>query len=400
MNAIKPQLKNWQRMKFKDFANISPSVKLKKGKFYSFIPMEVLDGKTRFPLEIKKKKFSCGGAKFINGDTIFARITPCLENGKIAQVKNLEDNIGFGSTEFFVFRNKNGISNSNFLYYLSKTGIICDPAEKSMFGASGRQRADKKVIENIEILVPTLKEQKKIADILSVYDNLIEVNNKKIKNLEEMAQAIYNEWFVKFKFPNYEKTKFENRIPEGWEKKRIQNIIKNVKIKYINSEHKNLPLLDLKRIPRKSLMINDYGLSSEIKTARKIFDKYDILFGNIRTYFHKVIFAVKPGITNSSVFVFRGKKSIYQNFFFNYFFSEDIVSWAIQNSGGTKMPVIGWNVFKVKKILLPTEDIIKEFNYIIQPMADNIINLNLQNEKLRETRDSLLPKLISGEIKI
>lgn len=158
----------WQQMKFKDFADTSPSVKLERGKEYPFIPMEIVDGQSKFPVEVRHKKFTGGGSKFANGDTIFARITPCLENGKIAKVKDLTEGVGFGSTEFFVFRGRDGVSNSDFVYYFSRTDAIRDPAIKSMVGASGRQRADKSVVDNVKIVAPTLLKQKQIADVLSV----------------------------------------------------------------------------------------------------------------------------------------------------------------------------------------------------------------------------------------
>ena len=186
---------NWQRMSFEDFADTSPSVKLERGREYPFIPMEHVDGQSKFPVKIKRKKFTGGGSKFANGDTIFARITPCLENGKIAKVKDLTEGVGFGSTEFFVFRGRDGVSDSNFVYYLSRTNAIRDPAIKSMVGASGRQRADKGVIDNVQVMAPALPQQKQIADVLSTYDDLIENNTRRIQILEQMAQAVYMEWF-------------------------------------------------------------------------------------------------------------------------------------------------------------------------------------------------------------
>jgi type I restriction enzyme S subunit len=268
-------------------------------------------------------------------------------------------------------------------------------------GATGQTELSRDRLGDLDIEYPDDKnEQQKIASILSAYDDLIEVNNKRIKILEEMAQLIYKEWFVNFKFPGYEKVKIKNGLPEGWEVKKIGEIVDSIKQKYIDEKNEGLPLLDLGRIPRKSLSISEYGLSNEIKTARKIFDEDDILFGNIRVYFHKVIFGMKKGITNSSVFVLRAKNKKYQNFFLNYFFSEDIISWASQNSGGTKMPVIGWEVLKKKKIILPEEGIIKEYNNRTNWMLVLIKNLNLQNENLRKTRDLLLPKLMSGEIEV
>src|SRR3989338_3072918 len=188
MPNTKSQQKTWQKMEFKDFADTSPSIKLERGKEYSFIPMDVVDGQRKFPVEIKRKKFSGGGAKFANGDTIFARITPCLENGKIVKIQGLKEGVGFGSTEFFVFRGKDGISDSDFVYYLSRTDTIRDPAVKSMVGASGRQRANKTVVDSVQVTAPDLSQQKQIASVLSTYDNLIENNNRRIQILEQMAQ--------------------------------------------------------------------------------------------------------------------------------------------------------------------------------------------------------------------
>jgi len=229
---------NWKKYKFKEFVNTNPTTLLKRGEEYSFIPMELVDGFNKVPVKIFKKKYAGGGAKFSDEDTIFARITPCLQNGKIAFMKNLEDGVGFGSTEYFVFRAIEDISDPHYIYYLARTEIIRGPAEKSMVGASGRQRANKSSIENLEIQAPLIKEQQKIASILSSHDDLIEINNRRIKILEEIAQRIYEEWFVNFKFPHlrqgfggqagYEEVKIKNGIPEGWEGKELKNIV-NVK---------------------------------------------------------------------------------------------------------------------------------------------------------------------------
>jgi type I restriction enzyme S subunit len=118
--------------------------------------------------------FNSGGAKFLPGDTLFARITPCLENGKIAQYKCSENTPAFGSTEFFVFRARTGVSDPSYVYYLSLSDLVRGPAEKSMSGASGRQRASLQSIVDIQLPAPPLPTQLKIAAILSAYDDLIE----------------------------------------------------------------------------------------------------------------------------------------------------------------------------------------------------------------------------------
>ena len=125
-----------------------------------------------------------GGAKFRNGDTIMARITPCLENGKTAFVNILEDKeIGFGSTEYIVFRAREGLTVSDFVYYLVCSPLVREPAIKSMVGSSGRQRVQTDVIKNLEIVFPSIDEQIKISSILKSIDDKIFLNNKINNNL-------------------------------------------------------------------------------------------------------------------------------------------------------------------------------------------------------------------------
>ena len=138
-----------------------------------------------------------GGTKFRNGDTIMARITPCLENGKIAKVNILDEKeIGFGSTEYIIFRAKPGVTDEDYLYYLITSPIVRNSAIKSMVGSSGRQRVQTDVIQNLEIDVPELPIQKKIGSILKRIDDKIELNRKINDNLANQVQAIYTEWFM------------------------------------------------------------------------------------------------------------------------------------------------------------------------------------------------------------
>ncbi|WP_298390427.1 hypothetical protein [Hydrotalea sp.] len=103
------------KISFFDFVEINPAIKLKAGEEYSFVEMKDLDATQKFVSPSAKRKLT-GGSRFQNGDTLFARITPCLENGKICQVKNLENGVGFGSTEFLVLRGKEKVSATEFVY--------------------------------------------------------------------------------------------------------------------------------------------------------------------------------------------------------------------------------------------------------------------------------------------
>ena len=171
------------KYKLKDVVDFNPRESLKKGTLAKKVSMDKLQPFNRDIPEYEIANFS-GGTKFRNGDTIMARITPCLENGKTAKVNILDNNeIGFGSTEFIVFRAKKGLMDENYLYYLVCSSFIRDIAIKSMVGSSGRQRVQSDVVQNIEIDLPDLDTQIKIGSILSDIDDKIAINNKINDNL-------------------------------------------------------------------------------------------------------------------------------------------------------------------------------------------------------------------------
>jgi type I restriction enzyme S subunit len=185
----------WKEYKFSDFVDINPLVRIPKNIPISFVEMKDLDPSMRY-CESSQLKLLSGGSRFINGDTLFARITPCLENGKICQVRYLQNNIGFGSTEFHVFRAKNGISDTNFVYYLSRWNEVREHAELNLEGSSGRQRVSKEAFDNLYLLLPPLPEQKRIASILSSLDDKIDLLHRENKTLETMAETLFRQWFI------------------------------------------------------------------------------------------------------------------------------------------------------------------------------------------------------------
>lgn len=174
---------NWHVTRLADIAEINPKENIAKGTVVKKIPMDKLRPFHRDIVGFVYEEFK-GGTKFRNGDTIMARITPCLENGKTAKINLLEDGeIGFGSTEYIVFRAKEGICDSDYLYYLVCSPLIREPAIKSMVGSSGRQIVQTKVVQNLEILVPPLHLQEQIGALLKSIDDKILLNNQINSNL-------------------------------------------------------------------------------------------------------------------------------------------------------------------------------------------------------------------------
>jgi len=403
----------WERKPLKDIINFNPRESIEKGKECKKIGMSELN-----PFEKKIQGYEISeyksGTKFRNGDTLFARITPCLENGKTAKVDILdEDEVGFGSTEFIVMRNKDGLSDEDFVYYLAISPFFRNMAIKTMTGTSGRQRAQKDVIKKTVLEIPELKEQKAIANILSTLDEKIEANNKINKNLEEMAQAIFKHWFVDFEFPNEEGQPYKSSggkmveselgmIPEGWEVKKLKDTIQYIKDSTKKGEHlKNRKYNPINTLPKKSVIIKEYESYKEAKSSLILFNKYDILIGAMRVYFHRVNIAPYDGITRTTTFVLRSKNKI--DISFNLFLlnQKDVIDYAEKTSKGTTMPYAVWdNGLDNYKLAYPDKNLIESYHKAMFPLINNMIKNSRENEILSNLRDTLLPKLMSGEIRV
>lgn len=171
------------KYKLSDIAKFNPHESIKKGSVAKKVAMDKLKPFCRDIPEYEYAEFT-GGTKFRNGDTIMARITPCLENGKTAKINIFDDGeVGFGSTEYIVLRAKENMSDEDYLYYLVCSPLVRDPAIKSMVGSSGRQRVQADVVQNLEIDVPDLYTQRKIGAILKALDDKIALNNTINNNL-------------------------------------------------------------------------------------------------------------------------------------------------------------------------------------------------------------------------
>lgn len=167
---------DWTTIRAADFIDFNPRLSIKKGATATKIAMDKLQPFTKMIPASERAEYS-GGSKFCNGDTIMARITPCLENGKTAFVDILDDGeVGFGSTEFIVMRAKEGISDPQFVYYLATSPAFRNIAIKSMVGSSGRQRVQQSVLDELELRVPCLSKQESIGSFLATLDEKIAIN--------------------------------------------------------------------------------------------------------------------------------------------------------------------------------------------------------------------------------
>ncbi len=190
---------NWAELPLSEAVQINPSIGLKRGEVYPFVDMASVDGIQRTANAMEEREFKGSGSKFQHGDTLMARITPCLENGKIAQYKALQDQQqAYGSTEFIVLRGRLDTTTDDFVYYLTRWEEVRQYAIGQMTGTSGRQRVPVDSLDYLTVPVPPIPVQRRVAHILGTLDDKIELNRQINETLEQMAHAMFKSWFVDF----------------------------------------------------------------------------------------------------------------------------------------------------------------------------------------------------------
>ena len=270
---------------------------------------------------------------------------------------------------------------------------------------AAQQNLNQGLIREFRIPSPPLPTQRKIAAILSAYDDLIENNLRRIKILEEMAQNLYREWFVKFRFPGHQHARFTDspvgRIPEGWEVKTLGQLADQIR-EGVNPDtvDPETPYFGLEHLPRKSISLAEWGLASEVQSTKLLFKKGDILFGKIRPYFHKVGVAPLPGVCSSDTIVIRPRAAVWFGLVLGCTSSVEFVEYATATSQGTKMPRANWDVLVKYQIPTPHQPILGQFNEFMSEIVCQLRNFVFRNTTLRRTRDLLLPRLISGEVDV
>jgi type I restriction enzyme S subunit len=403
-------LDNWVESSLGEVINFDPKEKIEKKQLAKKIAMDKLQPFSRKISGFEVSEYK-GGKKFRNGDTLLARITPCLENGKTAQVSILEDNeVGFGSTEYIVLRNKKNTTDKDFIFYLAISPCFRDIAIKSMIGTSGRQRVQHDVLENLKINLPPLEEQKAIAATLSCLDDKIELNNRMNQTLEEMAQAIFKSWFVDFEpFQDGEFMDSElGRIPKGWRVVALGDLIKIIdnrgKTPPLTNITFDFPIIDVRALSGELRIIN-YDRCKKF-VDENIYNNwfrsghpkiYDILMSTVGSLAELKLFYNQKGCIAQNVVALRSIE-ISPLYLYQYLknIRENLVSYNI----GSVQPSIKVTHIIKHKILLPDYKILNDYQDIVCDITKKIYDNTDESQKLKELRNTLLPKLMSGEIRV
>ena len=303
----------------------------------------------------------------------------------------------------------------DYLYYLFTTKAIKYDIANRAYGGANQVNVSPKDIKNIKWAFPKISIQRRIADILSKYDALIENNKKRIKVLEQMAGNLYKEWFVRFRFPGYENVEFVDDLPREWEIKRLGEFGITLDTGsrpsggVDDSLTEGVPSLGAEAV--KGLAEFDYSSVKYIpheyynKMKRGKFDGNAILVYKDGAYIGKTTifrneFPFKIFAANEHVFLMKANNFVYQNYLYFTLHQKEYF-YLMQNlNRNAAQPGLAQPDIKRIKITVPSENVIRQFNAIIEPMFDEVFQLAKANRNIAQQRDMLLPRLMSGKLEV
>ncbi len=432
----------WKNMPFGEAVLVNPAVALKRGKIYPFVNMAAVNPNSRFAYAVERRKYSGSGSHFQAGDTLMARITPCLENGKIARYHaTCDEETAHGSTEFIIIRGRSDVTDTEFAYYLTRWKKIRSHAVSQMTGTSGRQRVPVKSLYHLMIPVPPLHEQRLISHVLGALDNKIELNRRTSETLKAIARALFKSWFVDFDpvrakmegrwrrgkslpglpehlydvFPNRLVNSELSQIPDGWQVKTLSDIavmIKGRSYRSIDFADSDTALATLKSFDRGGsyrsegfkpytgpykpeqliepgeviVACTDITQKAEV-IGRPLMVRPDPRYARFVASLHSII--VRPSnkqISNELLYLLCGTPA-----FINHTYSQ---------TTGTTVLGLSKKAISSFQFVLPSSEITLAFGKIAKDIFSRIFSLEKESYMLTELRNALLPKLISGELSV
>ena len=321
-----------------------------------------------------------------------------------------------------LLRPKSGAVDARFLLYAFLGDGFQDTLRSRTVYGSTVDRILLTELAEFPIDVPrTIEDQRAIAHILGTLDDKIELNRRMNKTLEAMARALFQSWFVDFDpvrakmegrdtglpqdiadlFPDRLVDSEMGEIPEGWEVASLGDVAA-LRRKGIDpaSEASDTPYIGLADMPRGSIALTDWGETGSVSSRKSAFKAGDILFGKLRPYFHKVGIAPVDGLCSTDIVVLGARKPKWSAFVLACVSSSAFVAHTSQIATGTKMPRTSWQAMRRYELGRPTDTMASEFQRTVSPMLRRIVSNIHESRTLTALRDALLPKLISGEMRL
>jgi len=244
------------------------------------------------------------------------------------------------------------------------------------------------ILESL-ISLPPISEQRAIAGILGALDDKIELNRRMNRTLESTARAVFHQWFV------------ESEKVDDWEVGKLRDVTENIRRSANAGEiEPDANYIGLEHMPRGSIALSEWGNASELASNKFIFKAGEFLFGKLRPYFHKVGIAPIDGVCSTDILVIAPKSPGWYGFVLGHISSVELINYTNAASTGTKMPRTNWSDIANYEVAIPPLAKAKEFSEIFLPMAQQIQANIMESRTLASLRDSLLPKLMKGEVRV
>ncbi len=332
-------------------------------------------------------------------------VMACAGQGKTrGQTSYLRNNMYINQSVIALSVNEDMLNSKYLLHYLS---LKYEELRYLSDANSTRGSITTDMLKKMKIAIPNLPTQERIADILSTYDDLIENNNRRIELLEKAAQELYKEWFVRFRFPNHENTKFVNGLPDGWNRQKIN--------KFYNTTSGGTP-------SRKKAEYFENGIYSWVKTGEikdgiiidteehiteeaiknssaKLLPSKSVAMAMYGVNIGMLSYFDKEMACNQACCVFIDKQSFSSKHYLFYYL-KSIREYLLLIGFGAAQQNLSQDLIKKIKILMPSDEIVSEFENEIEPIYNTIKSLQQKNQNLKKQRDLLLPRLMSGKLEV
>lgn len=290
-------------------------------------------------------------------------------------------------------------------------GFVVESSDYKSFiqqhmGGSAQPNANAQILTSYPILLPPLQVQQRFADILSEYHRLIENCQRRIGILEAMARALYQEWFVSFRFPECGDRQLRNsplgKIPDGWELKSVSQVA-DVNHEQINKHTapEKLQYIDISSVSRDSIdSMSTYSFADAPSRARRIVKHGDVLWSCVRPNrrSHALVMHPAPNTIASTGFAVLRAKAVPFTFLYSATTTDEFVSHLVNNATGSAYPAVSASTFEEVKLVVPPLHLLERFDALASPIAETTHILRQQIHNLRQTRDLMLPSLLTGEI--
>ena len=416
----------WRELPFSQAVQVNPVVRLERGGIYPFVDMSAVNADSRNTYFSEERPFKGGGSRFQNGDTLMARITPCLENGKIARYCSPDiTEVGHGSTEFIVIRGRPNVTDNDFAYYLTQWKEVRNYAIGQMTGTSGRQRVPADSLDHLIVPVPPLPEQRAIAHVLGTLDDKIELNQRTNQTLEEMARAIFQDWFVDFGpvraklegrepylppelwdlFPDRLVDSELGEAPEGWGVKALGEVVE-LNPREPMKRGTIAPYIEMAALPTSGscpdeAVLREFTSGTRFRNADSLLARITPCLENGKTALVQSLPEDTVGWGSTEFIVMRSIPPVPAEYPYLLGRDEGFRDHAIQSMTGTSgRQRVQIGALAPYLLPFPPTDVWAKFGSLVRPMFADIETTRKESQSLAAQRDALLPRLVSGNLQV